>query len=86
MERGTRQGRLVALGLCAELVLFVGFFGSVYLTGEAQDVAIIATTVAALVSFLVGIFVEGCALTLIFFGPSLFFLLVMGGMLNLLPR
>lgn len=85
MEPDKRQGRLLVLGLCAELVLFVGFFGSLNLAGEAQDVAIIATTVAALVSFIVGIFVEGCALTLLFFGPSLFFLLVMGGVLNLLP-
>ncbi len=85
MKPASRQGRLIALGLCAELVLFVGFFSSVYLTGDAQDVAIIATTVAALISFIVGIFVEGCALTLIFFGPSLFYLLVMQGALHLLP-
>jgi len=81
MEAVSGQGRLIAIGLCAELVLVVSFFGAHHLGGEAQGVALAVTLAAALISLVVGALVDGCALTLLFSVPSLIFLVLLKGLL-----
>ena len=74
----TKQGRLVAIGVVAQVLLFVSFLGA----ANTEAGALIAVAVvAALACLVVATLVEGWLLTLLFAVPSLVFLVVFRGLL-----
>jgi len=79
MHPSTRQRRIVLTGLGANLLLIGGFAAAIQVSGPAQEIMLITTSVASVVALLAGVFVQGWGLTCLFLVPALLYGLAYGG-------